>query len=112
MYSVAVPTTTAPDLSRLTRQFRALSDETRLQIIDLLRGGERCVCDLTAALDVGQSLLSFHLRALKDAGLVTDRREGRWAYYALNPEAFAQLEEFVGGLPSTKLTVLTARCCG
>jgi ArsR family transcriptional regulator len=107
-----MPTTPVPDLKRLTRQFRALSDETRLRIIDLLRGGEQCVCDLTDSLGAGQSLLSFHLKALKDAGLVSDRREGRWAYYALNADAFAQLEAFVGGLPSTKLTVLAARCCG
>lgn len=99
------------DLSRLTRQFHALSDETRLQIIDMLRKGERCVCELTDALDAGQSRLSFHLKALKDAGLVTDRREGRWSYYSLNPEAFSQLEEFVGELPSTKLSVLVSRCC-
>jgi ArsR family transcriptional regulator len=104
-----VPTTT--DLAAITRQFRALSDETRLQLVDLLRGGERCVCELTDALDLGQSLLSFHLKALKDAGLVTDRREGRWAYYSLNAEAFAQLEEFVGALPSTKLSTNVARCC-
>lgn len=99
------------DLEPLTRQFQALSDETRLRIIDLLRPGERCVCDLTDALDAQQSRLSFHLRALKDAGLVNDRREGRWMYYALNREAFGQLERFVGGLPSTKLSTLTARCC-
>ena len=100
------------DLSRLTRQFQALSDETRLQIIDMLRKRERCVCDLTEVLDSGQSRLSFHLKVLKDAGLVTDRREGRWSYYSLNPETFAQLEEFVGELPSTKLSVLASRCCG
>jgi len=111
MYYPLVSTITAGDLTRLTRQFQALSDETRLQLIDLLRDGERCVCELTDALDAAQSRLSFHLRVLKDAGLVTDRREGRWSYYALNPAAFEQLELFVGGLPSTKLTVLAARCC-
>ena len=104
-----MPVTT--DLSVLTTKFHALSDETRLRIIDLLRSGERCVCDLTDALDAGQSRLSFHLKVLKDAKLVTDRREGRWAYYALAPDAFAQLEEFVGELPSTKLSVLASRCC-
>ena len=103
--------TTTPDLEKLTRQFRALSDEKRLRIIDQLRSGERCVCDLTDTLDAGQSLLSFHLKTLKDAGLVTNRREGRWAYYSINPEAFGQLEAFVGGLPSTRLEVLTRRCC-
>ncbi|MEP7343950.1 MAG: metalloregulator ArsR/SmtB family transcription factor [Gemmatimonadaceae bacterium] len=104
--------TVTTDLTRLTGQFRALSDQNRLKIIDLLRDGERCVCELTDALDVGQSLLSFHLKTLKEAGLVTDRRDGRWAYYALNEEAFQQLEEFVGELPSTKLSVLATRCCG
>jgi len=104
-------TSAATDLSQLTIKFHALSDETRLRIIDLLRNGERCVCDLTDALDAGQSRLSFHLKVLKDAKLVTDRREGRWAYYALAPDAFAQLEEFVGELPSTKLSVLASRCC-
>jgi len=104
-------TTNALDLSSITRQFRALSDATRLQIVDLLRGGERCVCELTDALGLGQSLLSFHLRVLKDAGLVTDRREGRWAYYTLTVDAFAQLEAFVGALPSTRLSTNAARCC-
>ncbi len=106
-----MPAASTANLSSITRQFRALADPTRLRIVDLLRGGERCVCELTDALETGQSLLSFHLKTMKDAGLVTDRREGRWAYYALNPDAFAQLEAFVGGLPSTRLMVLAARCC-
>lgn len=105
-----MPSATA-DLSALTIRFHALSDETRLRIIDLLRGGERCVCELQDALDAAQSRLSFHLKVLKDAKLVTDRREGRWAYYALDADAFAQLEEFVGALPRTRLAVLVSRCC-
>ena len=99
------------DIQRATRLFHALSDGTRLSILQRLRMGERCVCDLTDALDAAQSRLSFHLKVLKDAKLVTDRREGRWAYYALDPDAFSQLEEFVGELPSTKLSVLASRCC-
>ena len=107
-----MPVTSTIDLSVITRQFRALADENRLKILDLLRGGERCVCELTAALDVGQSLLSHHLRVLKDAGLVTDRREGRWAYYALDGEAFEQLQSFVGAVPTTRLSLNVAKCCG
>lgn len=103
---------TTADLSRLTRQFKALADDTRLRIIDLLRNGERCVCDLTDALELKQSLLSFHLKTLREAGLVTDRRDGRWAYYTLNHEAFEQLERFVGELPSTRLNLLARQCCG
>ena len=66
------------------RMFRSLGDETRLRLLQRLRGGEQCVCDLTEELDTRESLLSFHLRTLKDAGLVTERRDGRWVYYAIN----------------------------
>jgi ArsR family transcriptional regulator len=66
-----------------TALFHALSDEKRLRILALLRTGEHCVCELTESLDLPQSLLSFHLRTLKEAGLVLDRREGRWVYYSL-----------------------------
>jgi ArsR family transcriptional regulator, arsenate/arsenite/antimonite-responsive transcriptional repressor len=83
------------DYSRAAALFHALSDETRLAICDLLRDGERCVCDLQDALDAAQSRLSFHLRVLKDAGLITDRREGRWSYYTLVAEAFAEPHDLV-----------------
>ena len=75
--------------------FHALSDATRLELIQRLAGGEHCVCDLTDALKAGQSRLSFHLKVLKDAGLIRDRREGRWMYYALNEEAFEEAEELI-----------------
>ena len=93
-----MPTTATQDLESLTRWFKALSDPNRLRILDRLRSGERCVCELTDVLDAGQSLLSFHLKTLKDAGLVTDRREGRWMHYALKPEALAEISQFLGAL--------------
>jgi ArsR family transcriptional regulator len=93
-------TRTALDISRSARLFHALSDETRLSIIQRLRFGERCVCDLTDALDAAQSRLSFHLRVLKDSGLVTDRRDGRWMYYTLNPETLLEIAELLESLSS------------
>jgi len=72
---------------------RALGDPTRVAILERLARGERCVCDLTEELSCAQSRLSFHLKVLKDAGLVTDRREGRWMYYTLNPDALAEVGE-------------------
>jgi ArsR family transcriptional regulator len=84
-------TKTVPALGQAVQAFHALSDPTRLQLLDLLRGGERCVCELTEALEAGQSRLSFHLRILKDAGLLLDRREGRWVYYRLNQEQVERL---------------------
>ena len=82
----------ALDTERTARLFHAVSDETRLEILGCLAGGERCVCELTGDLDAAQSRLSFHLKTLKDAGVVTDRREGRWVYYTLNREALEELE--------------------
>lgn len=83
---------------RSAELFHALSDETRLELIHLLKKGERCVCDLTGALDAAQSRLSFHLKVLKDAGIVTDRKEGRWVHYELNEHAFTEAHRLLLGL--------------
>jgi ArsR family transcriptional regulator, arsenate/arsenite/antimonite-responsive transcriptional repressor len=93
-------TRTQLDIARSARLFHALSDETRLSIIQRLRLGERCVCDLTDAMDAAQSRLSFHLKVLKESGLVTDRREGRWMYYTLNPDALAEIADVIESLAS------------
>ncbi len=92
--------------------FHALSDETRLEIMERLKDGEQCVCDLTDALKTGQSRLSFHLKVLKEAGLIKDRPEGRWIYYSLNAEAMEELEEVVRWLkPSPKRLGSPSKCC-
>jgi ArsR family transcriptional regulator len=71
-------------MKKLSSVFKALSDETRLRIVKLLENGELCVCHIVAAVDMSQSRISFHLKILKEAGLVKDRREGRWTHYRLN----------------------------
>lgn len=65
--------------------FRAMSDRTRLRILNLLQGGEICVCDLVDVLDVPQPTASRHLAYLRKAGLVLARKEGLWHYYQLSP---------------------------
>jgi ArsR family transcriptional regulator, arsenate/arsenite/antimonite-responsive transcriptional repressor len=67
--------------------FGALSDETRLRMMRLLEERELCVCELMQVLDMSQPRISRHLGVLKNAGLVNDRREGKWVYYALPPGA-------------------------
>jgi ArsR family transcriptional regulator len=103
------------DHARLAATFHALSDETRLAIIERLRRGECCVCELMDQLEAAQSRLSFHLRVLREAGLIDCRREGRWAYYWLVPEALEQLETAVAGFRPTRaaLTQIEAgrACC-
>lgn len=86
---------TQPDLARTARWFHALSDETRLEVVELLTRGERCVCDLQEAVGAAQSRLSFHLKVLRDAGLVNDRRQGRWVYYSLRAEALEEMTTFL-----------------
>lgn len=76
----------------LAEGFKALADPTRVAIVNRLAGaGEVCVCDITDAFDLGQPTISHHLKVLREAGLVTTERRGRWAYYSLVPEAVARL---------------------
>ena len=113
----ALPTATRrtkPDLVRAETLFHALSDATRLAMLEMLRGGERCVCDLQDDLDAAQSKLSFHLKVLKDAGLVSDRREGRWSYYTIVPAALAEVHDLAVGLQPRKGTLRVLQpgsCC-
>jgi ArsR family transcriptional regulator len=92
-------TTTAAtqDRSAILRQLQAVAEETRFEVVCLLADGERCVCELQDALGgAAQSRLSFHLKKLKEANVVMDRREGRWVYYSLLPEALEGIRTFLG----------------
>ncbi|QNI85462.1 bacterial regulatory protein/ ArsR family [Synechococcus sp. PROS-7-1] len=74
---------------------KALSDPLRLQVLNQLSTGERCVCDLTSSLSLSQSRLSFHLKVMKDAGLLSDRQSGRWVYYSIRPQALNALQGWI-----------------
>ncbi len=64
--------------------FKALSDETRLRILSLLNKGEICVCDIAETLQMTQPNISFHLGMLKEAGLIKDKKDGRWVHYSID----------------------------
>ncbi len=101
-----------PSPTRAARWFHALSDATRLEIVRLLSHRERCVCELQDALGAAQSRLSFHLKTLKDAGLVSDRREGRWVYYALDQDALDEIAAFTAAVkPGQHAGSCRAACC-
>jgi ArsR family transcriptional regulator, arsenate/arsenite/antimonite-responsive transcriptional repressor len=104
-------TATLPGSNIAARWFHALSDETRLQIVEMLSHGERCVCDLQEVLNAEQSRLSFHLKVLKDAGVVSDRREGRWMHYALNRDALDKIASFVIAVKPGKHAGSCERAC-
>ncbi|WP_135806509.1 ArsR/SmtB family transcription factor [Halorussus marinus] len=63
--------------------FRALANEDRLRILDALRDGERCGCELMVLVEAPQSTVATHLRKLRDDGLVTSRKKGKWNYYRI-----------------------------
>jgi len=85
------PDPAPPDSPQALALLRALADPIRLQVVDTLAHGERCVCDLTTELGLAQSKLSFHLKVLRQAGLITARQQGRWIYYRLEPGGLSAL---------------------
>ncbi|MBD2550544.1 winged helix-turn-helix transcriptional regulator [Microcystis elabens FACHB-917] len=100
----------ALDSDQARALLKALADPIRLQVIEALGGGERCVCELTEQLGLAQSKLSFHLKVLKEAGLLADRQSGRWIYYRLQPEALERLRGWLAEL-AAGCTVPARPCC-
>ncbi len=98
------------DADQARALLKALADPIRLQVIEALGSGERCVCELTSELGLAQSKLSFHLKVLKEAGLLADRQSGRWIYYQLQPQALANLRSWLGEL-AAGCTVPANPCC-
>ncbi|MDD2615380.1 MAG: metalloregulator ArsR/SmtB family transcription factor [Methanosarcina sp.] len=78
-------------LSLEVKIFKALSDTNRLKIIKLLKEGELCACELTVALSNSQSTVSHHLSVLKSAGMIKERKEGKWSYFRLSDGAIIEL---------------------
>ncbi|MEG0164994.1 ArsR/SmtB family transcription factor [Anaerorhabdus sp.] len=66
--------------------FKAVCDEKRLRILELLQNGEKCACELIEDTGIAQSALSYHMRILCDSGIVTGRQEGKWIHYRINED--------------------------
>ena len=72
--------------------YKALSDETRIKIIQMLIGRELCACEIIEQLDLAQPTISHHLKILKYAGLINDKKEGKWVFYTLNAANFLKFQ--------------------
>ena len=107
----SMPDVSDSTIKHLVQVFKLLSDETRLRIIACLKDGEQCVCDLTETFKTGQSRLSFHLRVLKEAGLVRDRPQGRWIYYALNQDTLDELHNLMDWINRPAPRSTRRDCC-
>lgn len=103
----------AANLEGLAEAFAALGEPKRLGILTTLAAGEQCACDLTGCCGDRQPLLSFHLRRLREAGLVRARREGRWMHYSLDRDAIAALSDALARLAAGELesAAVAAACC-
>lgn len=83
---------------RIARVFRALGDRHRVRLLSLIAaadGGEACICDLTAPVGLSQPTVSFHMKQLVEAGLVTREQRGKWNYYRVVPEALRAAGEML-----------------
>jgi ArsR family transcriptional regulator len=95
---VVYPDVKRREAERMAKVAKALSDPVRLTLVDVLRkhAGEVCVHELLPLFDLTQPTLSFHLKKLRDAGIVDSERRGLWAYYYVEPEALEELSAWLG----------------
>ena len=96
--------------SERAKVFKALCDENRLMILEILQGGEKCACKLLDELNIGQSTLSHHMRILCDSGIVSSRKEGKWTHYSISQEGVTYAKKLL-----ETLTVINGKgsegCC-
>ena len=103
-----ISTTVKPSGSASAELLCVAADPVRWRLLAALAGGTRCVCELHPAAGVTAPALSHHLKVLREAGLVTAARRGRWIDYTLAPDAAARLR---AALPVTAAGTEQARCC-
>jgi ArsR family transcriptional regulator len=89
--------------SEAVARFAALADPTRLAILQVLADQPRCVCDVNEAVPVAANVLSYHLKVLREAGLVTATRRGRWVDYALDEAALVATRDAVPGVHAKRM---------
>lgn len=90
--------------------FKAFCDVNRLQILELLRSGEKCACVLLEDLHISQSTLSYHMKILCESGIVTSHIEGKWTHYELS-EAGIQYAKALLDVLTTKTSEIPSPCC-
>ncbi|MFA5634815.1 MAG: metalloregulator ArsR/SmtB family transcription factor [Anaerovoracaceae bacterium] len=91
--------------------FKAFCDENRLQILELLRGGEKCACVLLEQLDLSQSGLSYHMKILVESGIVESRQEGKWTHYKMSEEGSAYAIALLKELTTANTVIEDNNCC-
>ena len=91
------------DLMKNVKICKALSDPTRLEIVTMINGTEKCACRLLEHFDITQPTLSHHMKQLTTCGLVDVRKEGKWSYYSINTDVLTEFKDFVNSLESNMI---------
>ena len=91
--------------------FKALCDENRLRILELLRSGEKCACKLQEDLNIGQSALSYHMKILVDSGIVESRSEGKWTHYKISINGSEYAVELLRKITTSNSVIQNDKCC-
>lgn len=101
------------DLEQLVECYKALGDRNRLRILSLLKeGGELCVCELVEILQMSQPAVSSHMRKLKNAKLVKERKAGQWVFYSIDGEIYPFLSVNLEELPRMRNEIDYLKKCG
>lgn len=91
--------------------FKALCDDKRLRILELLRDGEKCACVLIEQLNMGQSALSYHMKILVESGIVESRQEGKWTHYIISEKGSTYAWELLKKLTTPNTVIEDSNCC-
>lgn len=91
--------------------FKAFCDERRLQILEILKKGEKCACVLLKEMDITQSGLSYHMKILVDSGIVESRQEGKWTHYKINDESCEHAKKLIEGFKFYNVNTEEDFCC-
>lgn len=99
------------DNKRIAMMFKAFCDENRLQILQILQGGERCACHLLEEMHITQPTLSHHMKILCDSGIVVGRKEGKWMHYSISDKGIDAVRECLDQFAVNPDTENKKPCC-
>ena len=97
-------------MSDTVKMLKALSDENRFRIFNILLKGETCACELLEDLDIAQPTLSRHMRILVDSGLVSARKDAQWMRYSVNGENLQELKDYFASLQAGSIPLVNPGC--
>ena len=97
-------------MADIVKMLKALSDENRFTIFNIVLKGETCACELLKELDIAQPTLSRHMKVLVDSGLISARKDAQWMRYSVNREALSELVGYFGSINADEIPMVKPSC--